>query len=295
MRTLIIGATGLVGDALATHLRASPESGREVIGAGSARADLRDERAVGQLIERHRPDWTVLAAAVTDVDLCEREPERAHAVNALGPSYVARACLRVGSRLLFLSTDYVFDGKKRIPYEPEDAVNPLSVYGRSKAAGEEAVRKALPDACIVRTSWVFGLARPGLPGTILDQAERQSEVQVVSDQTSAPTYAPDLAVMLDGLMGAGARGTLHAAGANGCTRMEWAQEILRLVGKTDVRLRGVTNAQLNRPAPRPDYSVLSTACLARFGLHARPWQQSLIDYLSARQGIARTAAPPAGS
>jgi dTDP-4-dehydrorhamnose reductase len=116
---------------------------------------------------------------------------------------------------------------------------------------------------------------------------------VVSDQTSAPTYAPDLAIMLDGLMEAGARGTLHAAGANGCTRLEWAQEILRLVGKTDVRLRPVTNAQLHRPAPRPVYSVLSTACLEQFGLRGRPWQQSLIDYLTARQRIARIASLPA--
>ena len=148
------------------------------------------------------------------------------------------------------------------------------------------MRKELPTACIVRTSWVYGHTKPGLPGTILEQAERQPEVLVVSEQTSAPTYAPDLAAMLDRLMQADAHGTLHAAGANGCTRLEWAREILRLAGKCDVPLRGVTNAQINRPAPRPKYSVLSTACLAQFGLRARPWQESLVDYFAVRRQLA---------
>ena len=293
MRTLIIGATGLVGQALMAHYRAKPDPGHEVIGVGSADADIRDQQAVDQLIERHRPDWTVIAAAIADVDVCEREPERAHAVNTLGPFYVARACRQVGSRLLSISTDYVFDGKSNVPYEPEDTVNPLSTYGRSKVAGEEVVLKELPQACVVRTSWVFGLARPTLPAAILEQAERGSEVSVVSEQTSAPTYAPDLAAMLDQLMYANAQGTLHAAGANGCTRMEWAQEILRLVGKADLPVRAVTLAQLNRPAPRPHYTVLSTTCLAQFGIQPRPWQKTLVDYLAARQQMASTGKPSA--
>lgn len=286
MRTLIIGATGLVGQAMMAHYRAISDTAHEAIGVGSAEADIRDRKAVDQLIERHRPDWTVLAAALSDVDACEREPERAHAVNTLGPSYVARACRQFGSRLLSLSTDYVFDGAKTVPYEPEDAVNPVNVYGRSKAAGEEAVRRELPHACIVRTSWVFGLGRPTLPAAILEQAEHKSEVLVVSEQTSAPTYAPDLAGILERLMQANAQGTLHACSANGCTRLEWAREILRLVGKAALPLRAVTLSQLNRPAPRPRYTVLSTAYLAQFGIRARPWQETLADYLAARRQLA---------
>jgi len=293
VRTLIIGATGLVGQALVAHYRARSDSAHEVIGVGSADTDIRDPQAVDRLIERYRPDWTVLAAALADVDVCEREPERAHAVNTLGPSYVARACREFGSRLLSISTDYVFDGRKTVPYEPEDAVNPLSTYGRSKAAGEETVRKELPHACVVRTSWVFGLGRPTLPAAILEQAERQAEVRVVSEQTSAPTYAPDLAAILDRLMQANAQGTLHAAGANGCTRLEWAREILRVVGKATVPLRAVTLSQLNRPAPRPRYTVLSTACLAQYGIRARPWQETLVDYLAARRQAATLDSPSA--
>ena len=157
-------------------------------------ADIRDPKAVDQLIERHRPDWTVLAAALSDVDACEREPERAHAVNTLGPSYVARACRQFGSRLLSLSTDYVFDGTKTVPYEPEDAVNPLSVYGRSKAAGEEAVRKELPHACIVRSGLGSSDSADRLfPPRSLSKRNTESEVLVVSEQTSAPTYAPNMA------------------------------------------------------------------------------------------------------
>jgi dTDP-4-dehydrorhamnose reductase len=285
VRTLIIGATGLVGQALMAHYRANSDPTHQIVGVSSADGDIRDPKAVDDLIERHRPDWTVIAAALSDVDACEREPEQAHAVNTLGPSYIARACRQFGGRLLSLSTDYVFDGKKVVPYEPEDAVNPLNVYGRSKAAGEEAVRKELPHACIVRTSWVFGLGRPTLPAAILDQAEHKSEVLVVSEQTSAPTYAPDLAETLDSLMQANAQGTLHACGANGCTRLEWAREILRVVGKATFPLRAVTLPQLNRTAPRPHYTVLSTACLAQFGIRARPWQETLLDYLAARRNM----------
>jgi dTDP-4-dehydrorhamnose reductase len=288
MRTLIIGATGLVGQAVMAHYRDAGDPAREVVGVGSADADIRDPKAVDELIERHRPDWTVLAAALADVDVCEREPERAHAVNTLGPLHVGRACRQFGSRLLSISTDYVFDGRKTMPYEPQDAVNPLSVYGRSKAAGEEAVRKELPHACIVRTSWVFGMGRPTLPAAILDQAEHKSEVLVVSEQTSAPTYAPDLAAILDRLMQANAQGTMHASGANGCTRLEWAREILRVVGKADLPLRAVTLPQLNRTAPRPRYTVLSTACLAQFGIRTRRWQETLLDYLAARRQTAAT-------
>jgi dTDP-4-dehydrorhamnose reductase len=291
LRTLIIGATGLVGQAMMAYYRVNADPVREVIGVGSADTDIRDQHAVDRLIERHRPDWTVIAAALSDVDVCEREPERAHAVNTLGPLYVARACGQFRSHLLSISTDYVFDGRKTVPYEPEDAVNPLSAYGRSKVAGEEAVLKEVPQACVVRTSWVFGLARPTLPAAILEQAERGSEVSVVSEQTSAPTYAPDLAAILDRLMQANAQGTLHAAGANGCTRMEWAREILRLVGKADLPVRAVTLSQLNRPAPRPLYTVLSTARLAQFGIRTRPWQETLLDYLAARRHALATGSP----
>ena len=284
----------MAGQALVSHYRANPDPTHEVLGVCSADADIRDPQAVDDLIKRHRPHWTVIAAALSDVDACEREPERAHAVNTLGPSYIARACRQLGSRLLSLSTDYVFDGQKTVPYQPKDAVNPLSVYGKSKAAGEEAVRNALPQACIVRTSWVFGLGRPTLPAAILDQAEQKSEVLVVSEQTSAPTYAPDLARMMDQLMHANAEGTLHACGANGCTRLEWAQEILRLVGKSDLPLRAISLPQINRTAPRPHYTVLSTACLAPFGIQVRSWQDTLLDYLVARGKIS-VAGKPSGT
>jgi dTDP-4-dehydrorhamnose reductase len=212
-------------------------------------------------------------------------------VNATGPLHVARACREAGIRLLFLSTDYVFDGAKAAPYEPEDVVHPLSVYGRSKAAGEDAVRSAVPDACIVRTSWIFGVARRGLPDAILEQAGRLAEIPVISDQVSTPTYARDLTGILMGLMRAGARGTLHAAGVGGCTRLEWAREILRLASKEAARLRPVTSAEAHRPGPRPLYSALSSASLQRYGLHARPWPEGLRDYMAER---ARSLALPGG-
>jgi len=283
MRALLIGATGLVGKALLTHWRSHAEAPEQIVAVGSADADIRDDRAISELLKSCRPDWTLLAAAYTDVDGCERDPERAHAVNAVGTANVARACRDFGSRLLFISTDYVFDGTKTQPYEPDDPIRPISVYGHSKADGEDAVRQFIPDACIVRTSWVYGLARPGFPGAILDQAERMPVVPVIADQIGAPTFAPDLAAILTTLMRAGAQGTLHAVGAGGCTRMEWAQQILNAAGKETVLLQPVTTPQANRPAPRPAYSVLSTASLAKYGIRARRWQESVADYVARRQ------------
>jgi dTDP-4-dehydrorhamnose reductase len=282
MRLLLIGATGLVGRTFLGQRRAAGDASIEIVGTGSADANIGDPRAVHELLSRIRPDWTLLAAAYTDVDGCERDPRRAWAVNAEGPRHVARACSEVGSRLLFLSTDYVFDGAKAAPYEPEDPVHPLSVYGRSKAAGEDAVRSTLPGACIVRTSWVFGTARRTFPEAILDQAERLPDIPVVADQVSTPTYARDLTGILMGLLRASANGTLHAAGVGGCTRLEWARQILALAGKERVRLRPITSAEANRPGPRPLYSALSSTSLHQYGLSARPWQEGLRDFMAER-------------
>jgi dTDP-4-dehydrorhamnose reductase len=282
MRILLIGATGLVGKTFLSLGNASRDPSVEIIGTGSADADIRDPRAVAELLGRIRPDWTLLAAAYTDVDGCERDPERASAVNAVGPLHVARACREARSRLLFLSTDYVFDGAKEAPYEPRDPVHPLSVYGRSKAAGEDAVRSALPDACIVRTSWIFGVARRGFPDAILEQAGRLPEIPVIADQVSTPTYARDLATILMGLLRTDARGTLHVAGVGGCTRLEWARQVLKLAGKENVRLRPIGTAETHRPGPRPLYSALSSTSLEPYGLKARPWQEGLRDFMAER-------------
>src|SRR5260370_24288356 len=151
MRVLVIGATGLLGKVL---LQQWDRDNEEAAGAGSRDAAWGDPAQLRLLFERCRPEWTILAAAYTDVDGCEKDPERAHQVNCVGAMNVARVARESRSKLLFLSTDYVFDGKKNAPYEPGDALGPLNVYGRSKAEAEKGIREILPDCCIVRTSWI---------------------------------------------------------------------------------------------------------------------------------------------
>src|SRR5579872_3851364 len=169
MRVTLIGATGLAGKALMRTW----DHGR-LTGLGSKDVDIRHEGQVAAAIERTRPDWIILAAAYTDVDGCESNSQLAFDVNARGPANVARAASQAGARLLHLSTDYVFDGAKTTPYETEDPIAPLSVYGRSKAEGEAAVASILPQSCIVRTSWVFGMGRTNFPEAILQLASTRN-------------------------------------------------------------------------------------------------------------------------
>ena len=188
MRVTIFGASGLLGQALMREWH-----GDAVTGLSSRDVDIRDERRVRRLVQEQRPDWIVLAAAYTDVDGCENNPDLAFGVNRDGAVNVAAAAKMFGSRLLFLSSDYVFDGKKTTPYEINDARHPQSVYGRTKAEAEICLLGLLPNCCIVRTSWLFGLGGKCFPDTILKLAASRPSLDVVNDQRGCPTYAVDLA------------------------------------------------------------------------------------------------------
>lgn len=165
MKAIIIGATGLLGKTLMREW-----SGDEVVGLGSRDVDICDADKVREVVEDSRPEWIVLAAAYTDVDGCESNPDLAFAVNRDGAVNVAEAAKRVRAKLLFLSSDYVFDGKKTSPYEIDDARNPQSIYGRSKAEAEIRLLETLPECCIARTSWIFGMGGKCFPDTILKLA-----------------------------------------------------------------------------------------------------------------------------
>ena len=175
MRITIFGVTGLLGKALVREWKDD-----EVTGLSSADGDIRDENQVSTLVQRARPDWIVLAAAYTDVDGCERNRDLAFDVNCRGAINVARAAKQHDSRLLFLSTDYVFDGTKTAPYATDDPRSPRSVYGQSKAEAEVQLAESLPDCCIVRTSWLFGPGGKCFPDTILKLAESSAELEVVA-------------------------------------------------------------------------------------------------------------------
>ena len=256
-------------------------SGDEVIGHGSRDVDIRDAEKVRAAVENARPDWIVLAAAYTDVDGCESHPDRALAVNRDGPLNVARAAKRAGAKLLFLSSDYVFDGKKTSPYETGDTRNPPSVYGRSKAEAEVQLLKVLPECCIARTSWLFGTGGKCFPDTILKLAASRPALDVVNDQRGDPTYSVDLARAIIGLCRNQAAGIVHATNAGDCSWFEFAREIVKGAGLT-TEVRPVSSQQMARPAPRPAYSVLSSESLRQYGISMPTWQDALRRYLQER-------------
>ncbi len=285
MKVLVFGASGLLGRAVVDEWGSD-----EAIPATSKDADIRDASQVRRLVSQSRPDWTILAAGYTDVDGCERNPTLAHEVNCRGAENAAGAAREFGSRMMLLSSDYVFDGAKSEPYEVGDPVRPLGRYGRSKAAAEAAVRDILPDCCIVRTSWLFGAPGRCFPNTILELAAERKKLAVVSDQRGSPTFNRDLARAIVRLVQAGAKGMIHAANGGDCSWFEFAQEIVRSAGLTDIEVLPISTREANRPAPRPPYSVLSCTSLAGCGIRMRPWQEALQAYLHERfdlQGVSR--------
>jgi dTDP-4-dehydrorhamnose reductase len=226
-----------------------------------------------------------LAAAYTDVDGCENNSDLAFAVNRDGAVNVATAAKEVGSRLLFLSSDYVFDGKKTMPYEAGDDRNPASVYGRTKAEAEVKLLEMIPECCIARTSWLFGTGGKCFPDTILKLAASRPAIDVVNDQHGCPTYTEDLARAIVQLCRKNASGILHVTNAGDCTWFEFAQEIVRSAGLATT-VRPVSSQQMARPAPRPAYSVLSPAGLGAFGIDIPSWPDGLRRYLEMRRSQA---------
>ena len=273
---MIIGGTGLLGKALMREWR-----GDDVLTLGSRDVDIRGAARVQEIAEKERPEWIVLSAAYTDVDGCESDPERAFAVNRDGAANVAKAAKSVGARLLFLSSDYVFDGKKTSPYETGDPRNPQGVYGRSKAEAEVRLLEILPEVCIARTSWLFGTGGKCFPDTILKLAASRPTLAVVNDQRGCPTYSVDLAQAMIELCRKDASGIVHVTNARDCTWFEFAREIVKGAG-LQTEVRPVSSQQMARPAPRPAYSVLAATSLQRYGIEMPSWEDALERYLAER-------------
>ncbi len=276
MKAIIFGATGLLGAAFLREWQ-----GDEVLRLGVEHLDIRDSDRVRQTVEEMRPDWIVLAAAYTDVDGCESNSELAFAVNRDGAVNVAQAAKRLGAKLLFISTDYVFDGTKTTPYETGDGRNPQSVYGRTKAEAEVRLLEIVPSCCIVRTSWLFGVGGKCFPDTILRLAATRPALDVVDDQRGSPTYTIDLARAIIELCRKDAAGIFHVTNSGHCSWFEFAQEIVKGAGLGTV-VRPVNSQQMARPAARPAYSVLSGTSLNRYGIHMPAWQDALRRYLGER-------------
>ncbi|MEW6660464.1 MAG: dTDP-4-dehydrorhamnose reductase [Thermodesulfobacteriota bacterium] len=271
MKVLITGAAGQLGRALVQEL-AHREG--EVVATDLAQMDITDRDALWRRLSAQRPNLVINAAAATRVDDLEADPDLAFKVNALGPRNLAAACRRLGSKLVHVSTDYVFDGAKPGPYVEWDETRPQSVYGLSKLLGETLVREQCPDHFIVRTAWLYGLPGPNFITAILARARQGQELKVVDDQRGTPTSALALAPQLLALAETEAFGTYHATCQGEATWYEFALQILGKAG-LDVPVRPCTTGEYPRPARRPANSVLENRLLKLQGLDLMPsWQEA---------------------
>jgi dTDP-4-dehydrorhamnose reductase len=274
MRILIIGSNGLLGSDLVEDW-----TGDTIIPATSRDADIRDLEQLRRLASGQRPDWIILAAGYTDVDGSERDPGLAFAVNRDGTRNVSVVARELGAKLCYLSTDYVFDGASARLYEPEDPVDPLNIYGASKAAGEQAVQEEGGHWLIARTSWLFGASRSCFPEKILHAADTHPELKVVADQIGSPTYTRDLAGAIRELVRGDARGIVNITNSGSCSWFEFAKETLLRAGRS-TRVSPINSAEAGRLARRPAYSALSPKALANYGIALRTWQEALRAYLA---------------
>ena len=277
MKVMILGATGLLGQALMREW-----TGDDVEGFGVEDVDIRNARKVREVATKSQPEWVVLAAAYTDVDGCESNRELAFSVNRDGAVNVAEAAKQVGAKLMFLSSDYVFDGKKTSPYEVDDPRNPQSVYGRTKAEAEVRLLEIVSDCCVLRTSWLFGPGGKCFPDTILKAAATRPALDVVDDQRGCPTYSVDLARAIIQLCHKAATGIVHVTNAGDCSWFQFASEIVQRAGLS-TQVRPTSTQQIARPAPRPAYSVLSAKSRQRYGLEMPDWHDALGRYLNERK------------
>jgi dTDP-4-dehydrorhamnose reductase len=271
MRILITGADGQLGLELQHALKSET-----LIPLVWPAFDLLKPDADTQILAA-KPEVIIHAAAYTNVDKAEQEAEVAMAVNADGTVRVAKAAEQIGARLIFLSTDYVFDGTKARPYVESDATNPLSVYGRSKRAGEERALQYCRNTLVVRTAWLYSAHGSNFVKTIMRLARGEQALRVVADQHGSPTLASDLADVLTQLIRRPLRGIIHATGSGESTWQEFATEIVRLMGRS-LPVHPITTQEANRLAKRPAYSVLSNGTLTQVGLALPHWKEALTRF-----------------
>jgi len=277
MRIAITGSKGQLGTSLQQALRAE-----ELLLIDLPECDLTNLAAAITVIGHFRPEVVIHCAAMTNVDGCERDPEAAYRVNVLGTRNVAVAAQQSSSSMVYISTDYVFDGIKSEPYWEYDDPRPLSIYGRTKWIGEELTHSLVSRYYIVRIAWLYARGFRNFVETILRLAQERGRITMVTDEVGSPTYAPDAARAIAQLIRLPAYGIYHLPNSGTCSRYEWAKEILRLAGRSDVELAPSENYQ--RPARVPKHAELRNFCAAELGIVMRSWQQALEDYFVERAG-----------
>jgi dTDP-4-dehydrorhamnose reductase len=283
MRIAITGVAGQLGHDLLAEL--SPR--HDCHGLTRAESDVTDYASLTRCFDSLRPDLMIHAAAYTDVDGCERDPDRAYQVNAIGTWNVAAAAAACGAAVAVVSTDFVFDGEKREPYTEFDTPNPLSHYGASKLAGERAAQLANSRTYVIRTQWLYGVHGKNFPYAILRAATR-GQVKVVADQIGAPTYSPDLAHAIGRIIETPRYGIYHANNAGSCSWYEFAQQLYRLAGLDPTIVHPIPSSEWPTPTRRPAYSVLRRYALELTCLDdARPWQEAARDFIAAARAAGK--------
>jgi dTDP-4-dehydrorhamnose reductase len=278
VKLLVTGANGMLGHDVAAAARAD---GHDVVALDHAQLELTDAAATRAALMALRPDAAINCAAYTDVDGAEGEPDAAQAGNEAIPASLAAACVAVGARLVHVSTDYVFDGRRPLdgaPWVESDPTNPLGVYGHSKLAGERAVAAGCDDHAIVRTAWLFGTRGRSFVSTILGLAREREEIDVVTDQVGSPTFSGHLAPALVAMAQRRDTGVFHGAGAGSCSWHALAFSVLAQAG-VRCHVAEATSEHFPRPAPRPAFSVLGSEREDPIVLPT--WQDGVRAYLSA--------------
>jgi len=277
VKLLVTGAAGMLGRDV---MLAAGNAGHDVVGFGHSELDVADEAAAKARIEAERPDVVINCAAWTDVDGAEEQEEEATRINGAGAGNVAAAAASVGASVVYVGSDYVFDGSKGAPYVETDQTAPLSAYGRSKLAGEEATRAANKRHFVVRSAWLFGVGGGNFVETMLRLAADHGEVLVVRDQVGSPTYTWHLAYGIVRLIEGVEYGIHHMAAAGACSWYEFAREIFEQA-KVECKVMSATTEMLGRPAPRPAYSALASQ--REHPIELPSWQDGLAAYLAQRR------------
>ena len=275
MKILITGSNGMLGHDLIEALK----DNHELVLTTSKTLDITDKEQVFDFISQNKPDIVINSAAYTDVDGCEENPDLAYGVNGEGVRNLALACREADSALVHISTDYVFNGESQKPWVEDDEIGPISVYGKSKLMGEEAILETLEKYFIIRTAWLYGINGRNFPKTMLELAENHSQITVVYDEVGSPTYTPDLAKAISQLIETEHYGVYHITNSGSCSWCEFAGYIFEVAGK-DVEVIPVTATEFARPAPRPHYSVLDNKNWVEKGFEPlRSYKEAIKEYI----------------
>lgn len=278
MKVIVTGAKGQLGTDVVHLFKDLP--GYEVYGFGRENLDITDGGQVQRVFAEINPDIVIHAAAYTKVDQAESDSDAAYKVNAIGTRNIAIAAEKTESKLVYVSTDYVFNGEAVAPLNEFEPTNPVSVYGKSKLAGEQFVRDFHSRYFIVRTSWVYGIHGQNFVKTMIKLAQEKDELQVVHDQIGSPTYAWDLANKIAEIVSTDNYGTYHVSNSGVCSWFEFAQAIFEEAGMK-INVNPCTTEDFPRPAPRPKYSVLDHMGLRLNGFEEmRHWRDALREFIA---------------